>query len=108
MAPNGFVMGVRRPVTPLCRAPALDSRFRGNDDGWGGAGAGAQVAVGVPLWRDGRFAKRPYGGVGEYGNATGVWVKPRERAMLGAQWAACDSVASAGYRVLVAMMRRRT
>ena len=65
---------------------------------WGDVGPRAlRVVEGVPLSRDGRFAKRPYGasggvgvatGVGGVGEAMEVWVKPRERAMLGAQWAA--------------------
>ena len=68
--------GVRRETeTPLCLAPALDSRFRGKDDGgvragkcwrsWGGEGPAAAVrAVREP----------PLRRVGGVGDATGVWV----------------------------------
>ena len=45
------------------RAPALDSRVRGNDDGGvRGRGAVGGWGVRVPLRRDGRFANRPYDG----------------------------------------------
>ena len=80
-------MGVRRPVTPLWipafagmttevglerrltetpprRAPALDTGFRRYDGGGCDSRNGRLVVAGeVPLLRDGRFAKRPYGGV---------------------------------------------
>ena len=45
---------------PRC-APALGSRFHGNDDGGVGVMRGLVVVVRVPLSRDGRFANRPYG-----------------------------------------------
>ena len=53
--------------------PALDSRFRGNDDGGGRADMCCWWRRGVPLWRDGRFAETPptTGCVG-VGDATGV------------------------------------
>ena len=55
-----------------CRAPALDSRFRGNDDEGCAGRQGLLVAEVVPLSRDGRFAKRPYDGVwGCWGNDGG-------------------------------------
>ena len=75
----------------------------------GGVGARVSQSWAVvgrppPLWIP-AFAGKTVGGVGE---AVGVWVKPRERAMLGAAWVASDSVASAGYWGLVATMRSLT
>ena len=64
-------MGLPRPGT----AP-LDSCLRRNDErGAGCDGGRVRVTAGmVPLSRDGRFANRPYGTVGELGKRKGLVV----------------------------------